>query len=141
MQCLRVLQLHSTCVRLGASGISHFSSRWWTRIPRSTLPLWEMTSGICCIQWVWHGFSGYMYLRPSTEAFGVCTCGLDIFSTSPCNPADTCPVLGVTEEHKKFRFFWEMTVCFPIRYALFDSGYILRQSTEDFWTVFLTCST
>ena len=128
---------------LVASGISHFSSRWWTRIPRSTLPLWEMTSGACCVQWVWHGYSGYMYLRPTTEAFGVCTCGLDFFSTCPLYPAVTCPVLGVTEEHKKFVFFWEGRRRYDslIRYAWFDSGYILRQSTEDFWTVFVTCST
>ena len=32
----------------------------------------------------WHGYNWYMYLCPTTEAFGVRTCGLDIFSMSPC---------------------------------------------------------
>ena len=143
MRCLRVLQLdsgYSTCVRL--SGFWYFSL-FFTLVdtdPEVNSPTLEMTSGTCCIQWVWHGYCGYMCLRPFTEAFGVCTLVVWTFFYVPLYSAVTCPVLGVTEEHKKF-FFFEMTVCFPIRYAWCDSGYILRQSTEDFWTVFLTCST
>ena len=60
-----------------------------------------------------------------TEAFGVCTCGLDFFLRAlvSCRHLSGAGCHGGAQE---IRFFlWEMTVCF-------DSEYILRQSAGGF---------
>ena len=60
------------------------SLRWWIRIPRSSLPLWEMTSGIYCIQWEWHGLQ--LIHVPVSDYGGVWRTYVwsGHFSASPC---------------------------------------------------------